>query len=434
MRILLVLLIAVRSMAATIVLPDLERSTFLSNVISASVDDTLLFPAGSNKWISTARITNKTVTVKGAGRGVTIITDAAADLGTGHTLMGSSSQGTNFVRFSDFTLYADPIDYSWGLLRCDATGGDATNTGTFAVERMGFMALKTRGMTCFGENRGLVRSCYFQALTDGTQQGVTCWSTGTTNWNSGPNWGSPRKMYIEDCIFDFVGPSDSGVELYYGAEAVIRFCYFTNCISGMHGLDSASWAAGGSSKSREFYGNILDITVNQILLENRGGAELTFSNNWFLGGSVTATAIVLEAYRSRLSPDLCSSFAQGCITGSNPYDGNTLGIGYPGAQLPGTTGPFLGDGIVSGSIGLVFTSWIVEPCWGWENYRVKGGVTNSVIYGTNNVGIPTIMVAGRDHTNGVAKAGVTLLPYPHYLASVVGGARGLRIRGIKLRP
>lgn len=377
--------------------------------------DTVIIPAGSSVWATNINFTN--LNIIGAGVGQTIIIDGmAATNVTGKALLSGYASGHNLAQIFDITFRQYPSNYSWGLVTMQCL---ARATGNWTVQRCEFLTLERRGLVAFGFPNGLVSDCRFQAITDVAQQGVTVWGSGTVNWQYGTTWGSSNRTYIEDCVFDFAGPSDAAIEGYYGASFTPRFNIFTNAGSGMHGLDSSSWAAGGSAKCREFYNNLIVLNANASILatESRGGSELTFSNTFLKHGSYSGTpALWLEAYRSRTSPDLCSTFAQGCIDGSNPYDGNQLPNGWPGAQLPGTTGPFVGDGTDTNVIGSTYTLWHMAISREWSNYwgTVVGGVTNDVAFDLSNEQ-NDVLVDGRDYTNNAPLVGLVLYTYPHPL-------------------
>jgi len=220
---------------------------------------------------------------------------------------------------------------------------------------------------------------------------------------------------MEDNTFDFANQGNGAYDAYNGARYVFRYNWVTNTCANHHGCDS-----GGSRSPHTFeiYNNYF--TANNLsdrlswFFEFRGGSGVVFNNTCQTSKGNLGRGIFLRVYRcfNNYSP-------WGAVTGSNPYDGNTDGTGYPALDQPGRTGPTAFNG---GS-----SSQVLSPIYTWGNTfngasmgAAAGSYANSFGGGSE----AQLIQSGRDYYNNTVRPGYVPLAYPHPLVSATGGRPG----------
>jgi hypothetical protein len=317
--------------------------------------DTLVIPAGSATWRSTVTIKNKSLTVKGAGIGLTNITaDPTAKSGT---IFRIENCGSKFVSVSDITW----IGSSVGNKATFVVGKGIRDVNTnIRLHHMHFV-VNRRGVMLLGRVEGVIDHCTFRCSLKASCQGVTVWGDAQyrlvpgktaasfppgTAWTAAAVFGDSHRAFIEDCDFDFDYKNDAAVEGYYGAKYCVRYCTIKNTLLGSHGLDSGV----SSMHNYEAYNNAFQTTsYTGVSLGVRGGTALLWGNTRVdASGTHGPFNIKLECYRAT-GKAIFGNLKGGFITGSNPYDGNQSGVasdlsgtdpcGWPALESVGTTGP-----------------------------------------------------------------------------------------------
>lgn len=358
-RLLVILILAVGlsdAFAAIIQVGDLAAASVQTAINNAAEGDTIVLPPGTATWSTQVTLTNKSLTILGCGIGNTVITSSV-----GGAIFSAGSCGNKRVDISGISWIGSTVASTPVLRMGNAVRDSNTN---YRLHHMAFtLATGGRGILLFGKSEGVVDHCTFRRSADGTAQGVTVWgdaqyvlSPGNTTasfpagtaWTGAAAFGDSHRAYIEDCDFDFEGPNDAAIEGYFGAKYCVRHCTFKNTLIGNHGLDSGVSA----THSYEIYQNTwTNTTYIGVTFEARGGTGLVWGNklvdqtpSHVLGSFF----IKLENYRAVGYAIAGHGASGGFITGSNPYDGNQLGVssasgfnpcGWPALESVGTTGP-----------------------------------------------------------------------------------------------
>ncbi len=348
--IILILLSPALLRASQVLVPDLASSTVQAAITAAAEGDTIILPSGSDTWSVQVKLINKALVIRGAGVGLTNITNNVTGAIFSVEKCGSKSvdiSGISWVGANTSTLFR--------------IGSAITDSNTnYRLHHMAFtIGASGRGILVFGKSEGVIDHCIFKRDADGQAQGITVWGagqyalvSGNTNasfppgspWTTAAVFGDSHRAFIEDCDFDFSGPNDAGVEGYFGAKYCVRKCTIKNTLIGNHGLDSGV----ASTHSYEVYQNTWTITnpAANIQFEARGGTGLVWGNK-AIG---TAFNIKLENYRAVGYAIQGHGASGGFITGANPYDGNQSGVasssgfdpcGQPALESIGTTGPIV---------------------------------------------------------------------------------------------
>lgn len=365
------------------------QSTIQAAINNASDGDTVLVGPGSATW-STPLNVNKAVRVKGAGvqgTGTTVITQGGS-VNTKVIACIGNGKYTEVSGFEFHDSWVNPQGYlqfmgnSWRL---------CSNTIYFQGEGV---------VVWDSANSGLID----RNVGYGTGGGmVTPYGDPDVSWSSGPNWGTTNCLYVEHNTITMTGAGDGVWDSYKGARMVWRYNIMTNCYGGWHGTDSG---AGGptdysarSAHSHEIYGN--QFWYNNggyyCLFNSRGGTFLCFSNSTS-GRTDGGAGVLIQYFRST-----ASYTPWGMMTGSNPFDGNTDGTGYPGIDQPGMTGPTTGYYLTRTGTS---TTQAHSPMYIWNNT------------GTWTIGSGSYAQLGRDYFT-TAAPGYTPLVDPHPLAGGV---------------
>lgn len=270
----------------------------VSDCYAAAVDgDTINIPAGSATWASTLVWTNKSITLKGAGIGNTIIT---ADVTGGSypclinlTTKSTGGSPAGFTRITG-------IDFRVG-------NNCATNTA-FTTQAM--IEIKgTSQNVRFDHNNVQVGAAAHGVIFNGTA-GVADHNTATNasttdnrhifvnfasgygdaSWNSASTLGGLGAMYFEDNIFTR-GTGNSGTTTatddYRGARTVYRFNTFNDYYLASHGTETSGRFRG--VRQHEHYRNTFNWTrgVFYATFQLRSGTGMAFDNVYNDSGGFT---------------------------------------------------------------------------------------------------------------------------------------------------
>ena len=140
---------------------------------------------------------------------------------------------------------------------------------------------------------------------------------GDGSWNDGPNFGTNKFVFVEDCILNNTFGSPPGIANgdtsadAYGSRLVTRHNFFNNTGIGTHGTDSTGRAR--SARAIEVYDNTFNVTIGSAFGPVRGGTEI-FWGNTRPRGEIVFPAARLETNRL-------------VFPGPRPYLEYTIGIG-----------------------------------------------------------------------------------------------------------
>jgi hypothetical protein len=405
--------------SATIASTDTSQASLQAAINRASDGDTVMVPTGSSTWTSRVYISKKAITILGAGIGQTIITSALPTRRESAPFYVSS--GGKAVRISGFSCVGGPGDQA-GFINMSSQN--------FRIDHCAFSNLTKRGVAAYStaNSSGVIDHCTFNKA-GGSMQGVSVFGDGDGSWNRPLSLGSDQAVYIEDCTFNYGGnAADGAFDAYGGARLVFRHNVVNNTSVGLHGLDSGGYR---SPVSWEIYDNTFNTNIALARwMFFRGGTGVVFNNKIQVTGNVTVNNIQLAYYRATAKCSVPGYKPWGFVTGSNPYDGNTDGYGYPALDQTGAAPPTTPEDISSkppASRSVQGRS----AAYAWNNVMIRNGGTPTEVKMTVwqpsgacmpacTTGAPcpqNLIKEGRDFVNGTAKPGYTPLTYPHPLRS-----------------
>jgi hypothetical protein len=320
-------------------------------------------PAGSHTWSSMVTISGKTITLRGAGIGNTIISDATASSATVPLIkMTTNSRITGFT-------FLNPNN-----------GGVAWVTGTypnfpnaFRIDNCYFNVTTGSKVVCVEVEPGaygVVDHCTFYDASVRNVGQITSSPTGTVGqaqWAAPLNLGTAEAFYVEDCTFTSTEKDRNAMDSRQGAKWVFRYNTIHNFYLEAH---SGFFAGTRGTRSWEVYKNTFTGNLNTYVLASlRSGTGVVWGNT----STGTRGAHVFQIDDSRAGLDTRgvgiyaeSTGDQWCIEGTaTEYD-----------DPPGSTG---GDGDHSGypcrdqigrSGGATITSpQELSPVMEWDNWR-----------------------------------------------------------------
>ena len=423
----------------------------VQNAINVASDgDTVTVPAGNCTWTTMVSISNKGLTLHGAGIGQTTITDQASGV-SALSITGATT--TKFVDISGFT-WVKAAAHPHGIVRIE--GEPFTVAFRFHHNRILQQTSGSRGIVTVGVYGLIDHNIIDVPAKSGSIQSISIFGTnpnsdgGFSAWAQPLTLGTNRAVYVEDNPITY-DVADTGVEdaldAYAGARLVVRYNLINNIAMGMHGFDSGGFR---SPVSFEVYrNNFINNSTKKIRgWTVRGGTGVFFNNKY--GGTVPTGwyGITLMYYRAcgggpyawgkcdgtklkLVSNDPNSNGSRQATTaGTFGFDSRALdalpicshGVGsctafldgegaggYPGRDQPGR-GP----------------GQVLEPIYIWNIWNDKnmtiGASNGGDPSNCNGLGIENYIREGRDFIdNGtVPKPGYTPYVYPHPLQTMQG--------------
>jgi hypothetical protein len=397
---------------ATIVASGCSAALVQSAINSAQNGDIVKVPAGSASWSSMVT-TGKSITLQGAGIGLTNITN---NLDVKTSCISVSAPAGGLIVVSGFTFSTTPSAQG-GIISISSPGsGQFRLTNCRINIAPSSPTVSYRGIAIQGAVYGVIDHCYFYNPSN-AGQGISFLRDGNYTLTHCPPWFTPQ-VYgginvacVEDCTFDFPGgPGDGAFDAYDGSIFVFRYNTVKNTNIGWHGADSAVHAP----RLWEVYNNTITNTGAHIytVIRARGGTGVVWNN--------TVTGLydnffILSEYRA--DPTFTTNNIDG--PAGSVIDGNFNQAGYPSYY------PLL-DQIGRGSFpaGTPFPSKCtpaqyeaLEPMYQWGN-NVNGNTAP-----TASPGLPdqsgNYIRQGYDYYDNTPKPGYVPLVYPHPLVSGV---------------
>jgi hypothetical protein len=291
--------------------------------VNAAVDgDTVVIPAGTATWSTPFSVTNKCITLQGAGIDQTTIVQGSDwdwSLGgsSGTTLINFATKDGGLTRVTGITFNGGtgPND-GWNK-------GIVTIAGTsrqFRLDHCRFVTTRTFGLSFHGWVYGVVDHNTFSLSN--WHYGMYVYHEGWNNQNyGGGSWadsnylGTEKAVYIEDNTFtDTI--SNVALDGWSGMRVVFRYNTCVNANPTNHGSDSTGrWRSG---RSMEVYNNTIsfnDPSRYFYMMQPRGGTGLVFNNTVI---NSYPTLILLSNYRDFMPAVPWG----GAADGSNPWDVN----------------------------------------------------------------------------------------------------------------
>lgn len=400
-----------RSDAATITARSCNQPDVQNAIQQAADGDTVLVPAGNSVWTNGVSI-SKTLILKGAGTGRTLITDDypqgtlvnIRESTTGHTriqgfdFIAGSGPGRHPTFFVDVSHAADgkPVLITANKFTL-GSGGNA----------IGFRT--NRGVIWKNTFIGTIGPSYMNnASALRHKHGMTA------SWTTPAKWGAEDAQGDQNLYFETNGLTNAleGVDVDDNARTVVRYNTITNSCIGSHGQDTSPW--GG--RTFEVYHNTfiydrtpiagkdgnLPANVNAFT-SLRGGTAVIWNNVYPVmqsraWGKKSAISFAAQNLRRKAGPFPC-------WTGGYPLP-HQVGWGYlTGMTQAGTSGIFQDS----------------EPVYLWGN-KGGGNYDNPSIleYSPNECdhsapSAATYIVLGRDYFVDTPKPNYTPYTYPHPL-------------------
>ncbi|MFA5810231.1 MAG: Ig-like domain-containing protein, partial [Thermoleophilia bacterium] len=365
--------------------------------INLAVDgNRVLIPAGSCTWTSGISISNKGISIEGAGISAT-------------TIVVGTSGGRLFVinlQAADPTFVLTGITFDGNNLQLGSQSiidisypTSGTNTNAFRIHHNEFLnlfdtAIEVNMKGTIGSS--LIDHNTFQMSAGSGEKSLELFGANNGDYTSFShpfNVGANEFIFIEDNTFTYAQNEDGAVDSYHGSRWVFRHNTVTNTNLGNHGADSGNFRG---VHSFEIYENTFNRTAsgNYRSLFFRSGSGVVF-NNTFTGNYYGPE---VANYRSR--PESFTPW--GACDGTSIWDENQAGkAGY--ACLD--------------QIGHVFTQNsggvnTIEGLYYWNN--TLNGVTITSV-GVSEASMTNHLQDGRDFFSNTQKPGYITYTYPHPL-------------------
>jgi hypothetical protein len=389
--------------------------------INSAVDgDTVVIPAGSCTWTRTVVVGNVDthagviLTLQGAGIDQTVIThavdpNAALTYPFLSNALSFNSKDGGVSRITGITWRGGGLNdpYNKGMVTIVGPSSQ------FRVDHCKFVPNGTYALGFDGYVRGVVDHNTFD-VSAGHGYGMYIhhgsWNNqggyGDTSWASADSFGTAQAMYVEDNTFT---NNQSNVLWYFandgwsGGRVVYRYNVYANTVWTNHGTETGGrWR---SQRQYEVYNNTFSLTNGagvSTLVGSRGGTGVVYNNTATLtNGAFINQFADLSDYRAS------TAYAPwGACNGTNIWDGNSDGSGYPCLDQPGR-----GRGNQLSGTDPTPRAWPQQessPVYAWNN------TINGTLAGL--VSLTGVVVANRDFFNS-AKPGYTAYQYPHPLVT-----------------
>ncbi|OGS27759.1 MAG: hypothetical protein A2297_02280 [Elusimicrobia bacterium RIFOXYB2_FULL_48_7] len=288
--------------AATYTASTLSPVEIQGLINGASDGDTVQLPVGVSTWTSGITITDKNITLMGAGIDQTNIIDDTDATATIITVPGTAGKG---FRITGITITgADWTAVDAGNPALININGSYNN---WRIDHVKMIGRINGGIKINGFNpTGLIDHCTFYIKHHGGS-GATyaIWNQdngsdqGNTAWTRPLALGTSNALYIEDCLFEFILDVSGNIVFLHtegGARTVVRNSK-TNAVE-------EHWSAGATGGNRgtiylEIYNNIFGgayAKADRALALD--GATGVFYNNQLFSGVFNTTAFNIQHHRS----------------------------------------------------------------------------------------------------------------------------------------
>ena len=312
-----------------------------SAVRSAHDGDTVVIPEGTASWTSTL-VMDKGITLQGETTvngnepGKFIVTERTVILDNVSRIR-SAGKANKFddlaVIYGNFSPSQLPritgITFKVGSITTQDYSSAVLLEGTcpnVRIDHCNFYHLTRNNLFTSGNLFGVCDHCQFENNAGSgrininhstyTPAGDTkSYNNGDGSWIDGPNFGSNRFWFFEDCAFRSVeGGHHGNLDGQLGMRRVIRHCYFFGTFDGYHGTESGQRQRG--SRAAETYLNTYDTRTNEVNLSQlRAGTDLRWGNTILSGPDFRGWQPTINRQRQYFSP-------WGAANGANPLDNN----------------------------------------------------------------------------------------------------------------
>lgn len=412
-------------LAATITAASCSRADVGTAVNAAANGDTVLIPAGTCTWTTNLTISNKYLTLQGAGISQTVIIDNVVKSGfpivpqalVWSTIDGGLTRLTGITWQGGTTVDAGP---NKGMVVFQG------QSKQLRVDNCKFVPTRTTALFFYFGQMGVVDHNVFDLSANsgyGFYNMPFDWTVpgsnyGDYSWTNDDTLGTNQAMFFEDNLFT----NDQSIGLLYfaidgwgGSRIVLRHNTFQAATVGSHGTESPGRWRG--QRQFEIYNNTLTWNMQGNYFESwfdtRSGVGVIFNNTATITNPTNglSTVAVLKVFRT------FGSYAPwGKCDGTSPWDGNTSPPGYPCLDQVGwASGDLVRQdppiNTVRGS-----ASWprqTLKPVYIWNN-TINGVASNA------RSAQPTYITENREFYNGTPKPGYVPYTYPHPLVTTSG--------------
>jgi hypothetical protein len=371
--------------AGTITAASCSSANVQSAINSANDGDTVVVPAGACTWSVAVTISNKTITLRGAGSadGGTKITYG----GSGHTLLSiDAGSKTGKMDISGFWLLGGDPNY-WNGTALQAYG--PVGWKNLRVHHMVFEDNYPWAVKLGANTYGLMDHCTFR----GRAFGIMTYGRGKADWASALTLGTSDFFFFEDNTFDwddFYGNTGVPVlDMDSGGRIVFRY---NSVRYGMWETHDMARSGLVSAHAYEIYKNTFWTNTSKWKgLDISAGTGAVWGNTFTGPYTYPIGGIDYKSFDPR-SVKLCD--------GSDPADQNVAG--QSGWRCQYQIGSH-GEG----------PSAVGYPLYLWNNTANGSSVGMVVTNGANHV------QANRDYFNNgsTPKPGYSPYTYPHPLQS-----------------
>jgi len=397
--------------SATIASPSCDRADVQKAIDQAADGDTVVVPAGRSAWTGGISI-SKTLALKGAGIGGTIITDNYPE----GTLVNIRESATGHIRVEgfDFVAGTGPGRHPTFFIEVGhAPDGKpvliTANKFTLGYSGNALGVRTNRGVIWKNAFMGTIGASYANnASALRHKHGLTASWTTPAKWGADDAHGD-QNLYFETNVMT---NAQEGVDVDDNARTVVRYNTITNSAVASHGADTSH--SGG--RTFEVYHNTF--IYDQTPISGKDG-DLPANVTGFTslrGGTAVIWNDVYPAMQTRAwgKKPAISFAAQNlrrraglfpCWTGGYPLP-HQVGWGYvTGKTQAGTSGVFQDS----------------EPVYLWGNTGGGNYDDPSILeYSPNECGrdapsAAAYIVLGRDYFVNTRKPGYTPYTYPHPL-------------------
>lgn len=296
---------SVQASAATINAVSCSLSAVQAAVAAASDGDTVTIPAGTCTWDGTLVPGNKSITIQGAGQGVTNITAGS----TVTTIIQWALPSSGFPRITAMTIdtgSSGPSGYG-DIAMVLITG----NNQSFRIDHVTSNINRMVPLLGVKQNvSGILDHAIVNVNTFVIPVNIYREAYGDIGWYGDNSWaqastmGTADAFFVEDSTFTN-GMSSQWVfalDGWSGQRVVYRKNTFNNIFVGNHGMESAGRPRG--TRHWEYYDNTSNVTAFffQSAMSTRGGTGFVFDNVVNTSGSGgVSQAFDLQTYRSNTS-------------------------------------------------------------------------------------------------------------------------------------
>lgn len=317
----------------------------------STTGDTVAVPTGSCTWDTNVSIpSNKKITLQGAGKTSTLITNKVLSLST------SGSRVTGFG-FTGTTIFADgtglridnnSFTYSTRTVAIQVSGYNPSSHPTGLIDGNTFVKGAILVFGFVNTEAGMANASWLWGQATGLGTGTNVVFIENNNFTSGDSG-----AYYIDCM-----------DANYGARFVFRYNTLYNTHTEFHGIQSSS---NRGNPRWEIYNNSYTTTIaayNAIFA--RGGTGVIYNNSFV--GPYTLNINIDNQTSTRYGDYACTPDAPYAYLdntpcdGNNPRDGNRTGMeGYPCRDQIGR-----GQDVPQWAVGETYAQTLA-PAYFWGN-------------------------------------------------------------------